>query len=125
MCQRCDKSGATKKLNPLWGVNSGPSLGQRRNPMELMCTLRRLIVVCNALFDTLREPLNEPFPFARALPTETKVESGTSQSKNGTSVNLSNSGKRKPVQRKHLGTGFRSTRDASRPKCSSAVKPKP
>ena len=29
----------------------------------------------------------------RALPTETKVESGTSQSKSGTSVNLSNSGK--------------------------------
>ena len=28
----------------------------------------------------------------RALPTETKVESGTSQSKSGTSVNLSNSG---------------------------------
>ena len=27
-----------------------------------------------------------------ALPTETKVESGTSQSKSGTSVNLSNSG---------------------------------
>ena len=27
----------------------------------------------------------------RALPTETKVESGTSQSKSGTSVNLSNS----------------------------------
>jgi len=31
-------------------------------------------------------------PFARALPTETKVESGTSQSKSETSVNLSNSG---------------------------------
>ena len=31
---------------------------------------------------------------ARALPTETQVESGTSQSKSGTSVNLSNSGKR-------------------------------
>ena len=30
----------------------------------------------------------------RALPTETKVESGTSQSKSGTSVNLSNNGKR-------------------------------
>ena len=29
----------------------------------------------------------------RELPTETKVESGTSQSKSGTSVNLSNSGK--------------------------------
>jgi len=28
----------------------------------------------------------------RALPTETNVESGTSQSKSGTSVNLSNSG---------------------------------
>jgi len=28
----------------------------------------------------------------RALPTKTKVESGTSQSKSGTSVNLSNSG---------------------------------
>ena len=28
----------------------------------------------------------------RALPTETKVESGTSQSKSGTSVNLRNSG---------------------------------
>ena len=30
----------------------------------------------------------------RALPAETKVESGTSQSKSGTSVNLSNSGNR-------------------------------
>ena len=30
----------------------------------------------------------------RALPTETKVESGTFQSKAGTSVNLSNSGQR-------------------------------
>ena len=30
----------------------------------------------------------------RALPTEAKVESGTSQCKSGTSVNLSNSGKR-------------------------------
>jgi len=29
---------------------------------------------------------------SKALPTETKVESGTSQSKSGTSVNLSNSG---------------------------------
>jgi len=33
-------------------------------------------------------------PFERALSTETKVESGTSQSKSGTSVNLSNSGDR-------------------------------
>ena len=32
-------------------------------------------------------------PFARALPTETKVERGTSQSKSGTSVNLCDSGK--------------------------------
>ena len=32
---------------------------------------------------------------ARALPTETKVESGTSQSQSGTSVNLSNSGESK------------------------------
>ena len=31
-------------------------------------------------------------PFARALPTEEKVESGTSQSKSRTSVNLSNRG---------------------------------
>jgi len=31
----------------------------------------------------------------RALPTETKVESGTPQSKSGTSVNLSNSGLRR------------------------------
>ena len=30
--------------------------------------------------------------FPRALPTETKVESGTSQSKSGTFLNLSNSG---------------------------------
>ena len=49
--------------------------------------------------------LLSPIPFAsravhdhreggsgRALPTETKVESGMSQSKSGTSVNLSNSG---------------------------------
>ena len=33
------------------------------------------------------------FSTARALPTETNVESGTSQSKSGTSVNSSNSGK--------------------------------
>ena len=33
-----------------------------------------------------------PLCFSRALPTKTKVESGTSQSKSGTSVNLSNSG---------------------------------
>ena len=33
----------------------------------------------------------------RALPTETHVESGTSQSKSGTSVNLSSSGKRTVV----------------------------
>ena len=33
------------------------------------------------------------YPFLlRALPTETKVESGTAQIKSGTSVNLSNSG---------------------------------
>ena len=34
-------------------------------------------------FGSLRSP-------PRAMPTETKVESGTSQSKSGTSVNLSN-----------------------------------
>jgi len=33
-----------------------------------------------------------PFAFRRALPTETTVESGTSQSKSETSVNSSNSG---------------------------------
>ena len=44
-----------------------------------------------------------PFASRRALPTETKVESGTSQTKSGTSVNLSNSG----VQR----------RDAKAPAC--------
>ena len=33
----------------------------------------------------------------RALPIETKVESGTSQNKRGTSVKLSNSGKRHPI----------------------------
>ena len=32
------------------------------------------------------------FPLQRALRTETKVESGTSQRKSGTSLNLSNSG---------------------------------
>ena len=32
--------------------------------------------------------------FQRALPTETKVESGTSQSKSATSIKLSNSGER-------------------------------
>ena len=36
--------------------------------------------------------LFSPIPFASRLPTETKVESGTSQSKSGTSVNLSNNG---------------------------------
>jgi hypothetical protein len=36
-------------------------------------------------------------PNPRALLTETKVESGMSQSKSGTSVNLSNSGKRLPM----------------------------
>ena len=35
-----------------------------------------------------------PFVPRRALPTETQVESGMSQSKSGTAVNLSNSGKR-------------------------------
>jgi len=35
-----------------------------------------------------------PLLLERALPTETNVESGTSQSKSGTSVNLSNSGER-------------------------------
>jgi len=39
-----------------------------------------------------RHALVIPIPSQRALPTETKVESGTSQSKSGTSVNLSNSG---------------------------------
>ena len=33
----------------------------------------------------------------RALPTETKVESGTSQSKSGTSLDFSNSGFRRPM----------------------------
>ena len=33
-----------------------------------------------------------PEAFPRVLPTETKFEIGTSQSKSGTSVNLSNSG---------------------------------
>ena len=35
--------------------------------------------------------------FSTALPTETNVESGTSQSKGGTSLNLSNSGDQLPV----------------------------
>jgi len=39
----------------------------------------------NCPFGSLRSP-------QRALPTETKVESGTSQSKSGTSLNFSNSG---------------------------------
>ena len=43
-------------------------------------------------FGSLRSP-------PRALPTETKVESGTSQSKSGTSVNFSNSGNSGAAQR--------------------------
>jgi hypothetical protein len=43
----------------------------------------------------------EEVPFA--LPTETKVESGTSQSKSGTSVNLSNGGNL-PMGRAVLGS---------------------
>ena len=41
-----------------------------------------------------RRPAGENCPFGpqRALPTETNDESGTSQSKSGTSVDLSNSG---------------------------------
>ena len=39
-----------------------------------------------------RPPHSREGGSGRALPTETKVESGTSQSKSGTSVNLSNSG---------------------------------
>ena len=38
------------------------------------------------------EHLSLPLDASSALPTETKVESGTSQSKTGTSVNASNSG---------------------------------
>jgi len=37
-------------------------------------------------------PVQEASGSARALPAGTKVESGTSQSKSGTCVNLSNSG---------------------------------
>ena len=40
----------------------------------------------------------------RALPTETKVENGTSQSKSRTSVNLSNSGELLPAARNPCGT---------------------
>ena len=43
---------------------------------------------------------------SRALPTETKVESGTSQSKSGTSVNLSKSGE-------HTGDDLRGARRSS------------
>jgi len=39
-----------------------------------------------------------PFASRLLLPTETKVESGTSQSKSGTYVNLRNSGKRAHLQ---------------------------
>ena len=42
----------------------------------------------------------------RALPTETKVESGTSQSKSGTSVSLSNSGCRSRQVRNDLADWF-------------------
>jgi len=52
---------------------------------------------------------NSTIPFASRLPTGTKVESGTSQSKSGTSVNLSNSGNRArrrkgPHNRQHKST---------------------
>ena len=45
--------------------------------------------------------------FPRALPTETKVESGTSQSKNGTVINLGNSGEPEKLdgRRGHLLKG--------------------
>ena len=58
-----------------------------------------MLVLGGGRFRMREVPLYVPIPFAsrlrsppRALPTETKVESGTSQSKSGTSVNLSNSG---------------------------------
>ena len=43
----------------------------------------------------LRQPPCNRYSRQRALPTETKAESGTSQSKGGTAVTLSNSGKRR------------------------------
>jgi len=49
----------------------------------------------------------------RTLPTETKVESGTSQSKSGTSVNLSNSGDLAP-RRSHTLTSRLMVFDLSR-----------
>ena len=53
----------------------------------------RVARLCRDLspFGSLRSP-------QRALPTETKVESGTSQRKSGTSVNLSNSGTLRQVR---------------------------
>ena len=57
----------------------------------LVFKAHRLCASLNSRLESNKE--EEPhIPFARALPTETNVESGTSQSKSGTSVNLSNSG---------------------------------
>ena len=55
-------------------------------------------------FGSLRSP-------PRALPTETKVESGTSQNKNGTSVHLSDSGI--PARRKTQALATFSARPCS------------
>ena len=62
-----------------------------------------------------------------SLPTETKVKSGTSQDKSGTSVNLSNSGLRqiparlKPAVRARLDeAGFHEKAPPTPPKCHVA-----
>ena len=47
-------------------------------------------------------PVRPGFFLLRCLPTETKVESGTSQSKSGTSVNLSNSGNRRIIDPRNV-----------------------
>ena len=55
--------------------------------LDLLRTMRSLLanVGDNCALGSLRSP-------QRALPTETKLESGTSRSKSGTSVKLSNNG---------------------------------
>ena len=52
----------------------------------------RLMVSDTQVYEPYIRVVRFPLLLARALPTETQVESGTSQSKSGTSVNLSNSG---------------------------------
>ena len=63
----------------------------------------------NETFPLLLDPHSRVGGCGRALPTKTQVKSGTSQSKSGTSVHLSNSGYRARVPRQGCSWETRST----------------